>query len=130
MFFFSLFAEFIANDKPILVKYEGHYYWPIFKSYPETAFGGVFETEADYRDPAVKTHDHRRRRLDAMAADPLLLQHPEQEPADGVSGEADLDAHRRRTASSRSSAAFTPATTSSNGTGSAPTIRAATSSPA
>ena len=54
LFFFSLFAEFIANDKPILVKYDGHYYWPIFKSYPETAFGGVFETEADYRDPAVK----------------------------------------------------------------------------
>jgi len=54
LFFVSLFAEFIANDEPILVKYEGQYYWPIFKSYPETAFGGVFETEADYRDPAVK----------------------------------------------------------------------------
>jgi microcin C transport system permease protein len=54
LFFISLFAEFICNDKPILVKYEGNYYWPIFKSYPETAFGGVFETEADYRDPAVK----------------------------------------------------------------------------
>jgi microcin C transport system permease protein len=54
LFFVSLFAEFICNDKPILVKYEGQYYWPIFKSYPETAFGGVFETEADYRDPAVK----------------------------------------------------------------------------
>jgi microcin C transport system permease protein len=54
LFFISLFAEFICNDKPILVKYEGHYYWPIFKSYPETAFGGIFETEADYRDPAVK----------------------------------------------------------------------------
>jgi microcin C transport system permease protein len=54
LFFISLFAEFICNDKPILVKYEGNYYWPIFKSYPETAFGGVFETEAVYRDPAVK----------------------------------------------------------------------------
>ncbi|MGH6750308.1 MAG: ABC transporter permease, partial [Methyloceanibacter sp.] len=54
LFFISLFAELIANDKPILVEYEGNYYWPIFKSYPETAFGGVFETEADYRDPAVK----------------------------------------------------------------------------
>ena len=50
----SLFAEFIANDKPILVKYDNHYYWPIFQSYPETTFGGVFETEAEYRDPAVK----------------------------------------------------------------------------
>src|SRR5579885_952306 len=54
LFIISLFAEFICNDKPILVKYEGHYYWPIFRSYPETAFGGIFETEADYRDPAVK----------------------------------------------------------------------------
>ena len=53
LFGISLFAELIANDKPILVKYEGQYYWPIFKSYPETAFGGIFETEADYRDPAV-----------------------------------------------------------------------------
>ncbi len=54
LFIVSLFAEFICNDKPILVKYEGRYYWPIFQSYPETAFGGIFETEADYRDPAVR----------------------------------------------------------------------------
>ena len=44
LFVISLFAEFIANDKPILVRYEGQTYWPIFKSYPETAFGGIFET--------------------------------------------------------------------------------------
>lgn len=54
LFVLSLFAEFIANDKPLLVKYDGHYYMPIFQSYPETEFGGVFETEAVYRDPAVK----------------------------------------------------------------------------
>ncbi|MGD0531261.1 MAG: ABC transporter permease [Methyloceanibacter sp.] len=54
LFGISLFAEFIANDRPLLVKYDGHYYFPIFKSYPETAFGGIFETEAVYRDPAVK----------------------------------------------------------------------------
>src|SRR3989304_1088222 len=53
LFGISLCAEFIANDKPILIKYEGQYYWPIFKAHPETAFGGVFETEAVYRDPAV-----------------------------------------------------------------------------
>ena len=53
LFGISLCSEFIANDKPILIKYEGQYYWPIFKAYPETAFGGVFETEAVYRDPAV-----------------------------------------------------------------------------
>jgi microcin C transport system permease protein len=54
LFVISLFAEFIANDKPLLVKYDGHYYMPVLKSYPETAFGGMFETEAVYRDPAVK----------------------------------------------------------------------------
>lgn len=51
LFVVSLFAEFIANDKPILVKYDGGYYMPIFKFYPETAFGGQFPTEADFRDP-------------------------------------------------------------------------------
>jgi len=54
LFGLSLFAEFIANDRPLIVNYEGHYYFPVFKSYPETAFGGIFETEAVYRDPAVK----------------------------------------------------------------------------
>ena len=50
----SLAAELIANDKPLLVKYEDAYYLPIFKTYSETTFGGVFETEADYKDPAVQ----------------------------------------------------------------------------
>ncbi|MGA7458460.1 MAG: ABC transporter permease [Methyloceanibacter sp.] len=54
LFAISLGSEFIANDKPILVKYYGQLYCPIFKAYPETAFGGIFETEAEYRDPAVK----------------------------------------------------------------------------
>lgn len=51
LFFVTLGAEFIANNKPILVSYDGHWYAPIFRYYPETAFGGEFETEADYRDP-------------------------------------------------------------------------------
>ncbi len=54
LFGLSLFAEFLANDKPILVQYDGGYYTPIFNFYPETAFGGDFETEADYRDPFVQ----------------------------------------------------------------------------
>jgi microcin C transport system permease protein len=49
-----LFAEFIANDKPILIQYKGAIYAPVFKSYPETTFGGDFETETDYRDPFVQ----------------------------------------------------------------------------
>jgi microcin C transport system permease protein len=54
IFGLSLFAEFIANDKPILVKYDGGYYTPIFNFYPETAFGGDFRTEAVYTDVEVK----------------------------------------------------------------------------
>jgi microcin C transport system permease protein len=54
LFFVSLFAEFVANDKPVLVYYNSSIYFPILKAYPETVFGGEFETEADYRDPFVK----------------------------------------------------------------------------
>ena len=54
LFGISLFAEFVANDKPILVNYRGDFYAPIFNFYPETAFGGDFQTEAVYRDPEVK----------------------------------------------------------------------------
>jgi microcin C transport system permease protein len=53
LFFTSLFAEFIANDKPILVSYDGSLYTPVFVSYPETTFDGDFDTEADYSDPYV-----------------------------------------------------------------------------
>ncbi len=53
LFTLSLFAEFIANDRPIVVSYAGHLYFPIFANYPETTFGGEFPTEADYRDPYV-----------------------------------------------------------------------------
>lgn len=49
-----LFAEFIANDRPILVYYKDALYFPTFADYPETAFGGDFETPADYRDPYVR----------------------------------------------------------------------------
>jgi microcin C transport system permease protein len=53
LFLVSLFAELIANDKPLVLRYEGRLYFPVLVSYPETVFGGVFETEADYRDPFV-----------------------------------------------------------------------------
>jgi microcin C transport system permease protein len=49
----SLAAELVSNDKPYLVYYNGGFYFPIFKSYPETTFGGDFETETDYRDPYI-----------------------------------------------------------------------------
>jgi microcin C transport system permease protein len=53
LFFLALFAEFIANDKPLVLSYEGDLYFPIFVAYPETMYGGDFQTEADYRDPYV-----------------------------------------------------------------------------
>ncbi|SBW12307.1 putative oligopeptide transporter subunit; permease component of ABC superfamily transporter [uncultured Alphaproteobacteria bacterium] len=53
LFGISLFAEFIANDRPLLVSYGGALYAPVFKDYPETTFGGDFPTPADYRDPFV-----------------------------------------------------------------------------
>lgn len=51
IFVLSLFAELIANDKPLLIYFEGAFYSPVVTVYPETAFGGDFETEADYSDP-------------------------------------------------------------------------------
>ncbi len=53
LFVLSLFAEFIANERPLLVQYDGGYYFPVVMSYPETTFGGDFPTEAEYRDPFV-----------------------------------------------------------------------------
>ncbi len=54
LFFVTLFAEVVANDRPILVIHQGETYWPVIATYPETAFGGEFATEADYRDPFVQ----------------------------------------------------------------------------
>ena len=53
LFIVSIVADFIANDKPLLIKFDQEYYCPIINEYPETIFGGDFETEADYRDPYV-----------------------------------------------------------------------------
>ncbi|THD83487.1 ABC transporter permease [Aliigemmobacter aestuarii] len=54
LFGLSLFAELLANDKPLLIRHKGEFYTPIFQFYPETAFGGDFRTEAAYRDPEVQ----------------------------------------------------------------------------
>lgn len=54
LFLLSLTAEFLANDKPLLVYFDGSLYVPIVRSYSETTFGGEFETEAEYRDPYVR----------------------------------------------------------------------------
>lgn len=54
LFGISLFAELIANDKPLIASYQGELLFPTLIAYPETKFGGFFETEADYADPYVQ----------------------------------------------------------------------------
>jgi len=53
LFLLSLSAELVSNDKPFLIQYQKHYYFPLVKSYPETVFGGDFDTETDYLDPYI-----------------------------------------------------------------------------
>lgn len=54
IFAVSMCAELVANDRPLLVRFQGQFYAPVFRTYPETVFGGDFETEADYRDPHIR----------------------------------------------------------------------------
>ncbi|MBD3763879.1 MAG: ABC transporter permease [Rhodobacterales bacterium] len=54
LFGLSLFAEVLANDRPLLVRHKGDFYTPFLQFYPETAFGGDFQTEAVYRDVEVQ----------------------------------------------------------------------------
>jgi microcin C transport system permease protein len=60
LFATSLFAEFIANDRPLVASYDGQLYAPVLFDYPETTFGGEFPTEADYRDAFVQQHIRER----------------------------------------------------------------------
>jgi microcin C transport system permease protein len=54
LFGLSMCAELIANDKPLVVRYEGHFYFPIAKNQPETVFGGDFSTPTDFLDPDIR----------------------------------------------------------------------------
>ncbi len=54
LFGLSLFAELLSNDTPVMVHYQGENYYPLIHTYPETTFGGDFNTEADYLDPFIK----------------------------------------------------------------------------
>ncbi len=53
IFILSLFSELIANDKPLIVKYKGSFYFPIYSNYTDEFFGGDFPTPADYKDPII-----------------------------------------------------------------------------
>jgi microcin C transport system permease protein len=54
LFGLSMGAELIANDKPLIVRYEGKFYFPIVKSQPERVFGGDFATPTDFLDPDIR----------------------------------------------------------------------------
>ena len=54
LFITCLFAEFVANDRPLLVSYRGDFFFPAFQFHAETDFGGEFETEAEYPSSEVQ----------------------------------------------------------------------------
>ena len=54
LFVLSLAAEFIANDKPLVVRFDGGWYFPVLKRYPETVFGGEFPLQANYKSPYIR----------------------------------------------------------------------------
>jgi microcin C transport system permease protein len=54
LFLSTLFAELIANDQPLLVKFDGHFYFPAFSKVTEKEVGGIFESRADFRDPSLQ----------------------------------------------------------------------------
>lgn len=56
LFVISLFAEVIANDRPIFIRVDGKNYFPVFVTYPDTDFGDVFGTAADYLDPHLQKY--------------------------------------------------------------------------
>nr|WP_304188110.1 microcin C ABC transporter permease [Hafnia alvei] len=56
VFIMSLGSELIANDKPLLLRYDQHWYTPFVVNYPETTFGGDFKTATDYQDPLIRSN--------------------------------------------------------------------------
>ncbi|MBL4807741.1 MAG: ABC transporter permease [Rhodobacteraceae bacterium] len=82
LFVLSLFAEFIANDRPLLVSYRGEWHMPIFKTYTDKQFGGDFLTEAQYLDPDMKC-------LIRTGGLEACFDHPESVYADAADGIVD-----------------------------------------
>ena len=55
----SLIGELISNDRPLVARYDGHWYFPLVKTYPESVFGGQLPIKADYNDPFIREQLHR-----------------------------------------------------------------------
>ena len=99
---------------------------PVLFTYPETAFGGEFETAADYRDPYLRKLIAEKGGIDLVAADPVLLLDAQSQSADAGAVAADLDADRRAMQVGGREDRRQGLRATSNATGSAPTTRAAT----
>jgi microcin C transport system permease protein len=56
LFSLSMAAELLSNDKPLVARYHGQWYFPVFQTLPETTFGGDFPTPTDYLDPAIRAN--------------------------------------------------------------------------
>ena len=54
LFIISLLGELVANEKPLIIHFDGRFYFPIFKTYLETDFGGDFEFKVEYHDPVIR----------------------------------------------------------------------------
>jgi microcin C transport system permease protein len=70
LFILSLGAEFLSNDKPLVVRFEGQWYFPVVQTLPEKVFGGDFETPADYLDPFIQQQLHQANNWALQAPNP------------------------------------------------------------
>ena len=68
----STFAELVSNDRPLVARYEGEWFFPIFSNQPETRFGGDFETPTDWHDPFIREQFAKPRQLGAVHAQPVF----------------------------------------------------------
>ena len=126
LFFVSLFAELIANDRPFLIKFDGHLYWPAFVTYSGDHLRRRLRDRGRLSRSLFAEADHGQGRQHRLAADPLFLRHPQSRSADARAVEADLDADGSASAGTWCRRRASRAAATSNTTGSAPTIRAAT----
>ena len=95
LFTVSLFANFIANDQPLVVKYDGRLYWPVYLQLFRDHLRRRFRNHRRLSRSLSAEADRREGRHHHLAADPLLLRHPQSRPADAGAVEADLDADGR-----------------------------------
>ena len=121
LFVISLFAEFIANDKPIYIHFDGKNYFPVFVTYPDTDFGDVFGTAADYLDPHLQKYLAERHALRIWPPIPFSYSTIVSRSAVAVSVQADLAADQEGLRIRRQER-LRQMRHAANTTGSAPTI--------